>query len=113
MTGNNALARRNRSEAAVNDRLVRHTIVKNGQRFLSAPTRSMKDRVFGKGSPRGVPVGNPRATRPLLLYALGIQGDSILGRALMGDGCAVVTQDQGGCTPQNYYELPPIFSSMA
>jgi hypothetical protein len=36
----------------------------------------MKDRVFGKGSPRGVPVGDPRATRPLLLYALGIQGDS-------------------------------------
>src|ERR1700689_1567653 len=99
MTGNNARARRNRSEAAVNDRLVRHTIVKNGQRFLSAPTRSMKDRVFGKGSPPGIRVGDPRATRPPLLYALGIQGGPILGRALMGDGCAVVVQDQGGWTP--------------
>jgi hypothetical protein len=73
----------------------------------------MKDRVFGKGSPRGIRVEAPRATWPPLLRVLGIQGDSILGRALMGDGCAVVTQDQGGCTPQNYYELPPIFSSMA
>jgi hypothetical protein len=67
MTGNNALARRNRSEAAVNDRLVRHTIVRNGQRFLSAPTRSLKVRVFGKGSPFGIRAGDPRATRPPLL----------------------------------------------
>ena len=42
MTGNNALARRNRSEAAVNDRLVRHTIVTTSYRNAKGRLGALK-----------------------------------------------------------------------
>jgi signal transduction histidine kinase len=45
-------------------RLADGTIGAKGQRFFSAPTRSLKDRVFGKGGPPGILADAPGGTRP-------------------------------------------------
>jgi hypothetical protein len=42
-TGSSARTSRNASEAAINCGLVRQTITAKGRRFLSAPTRSLRD----------------------------------------------------------------------
>jgi hypothetical protein len=65
------------TDAAVNCGFVRQTIATKGHKFLSAPTRSLRDRVFSRDGPPGVRPAVPRATRPPLLYRGGIQGDPI------------------------------------
>src|SRR6185437_11565897 len=69
MTGITARSSRNTSDAAVNSGLVRHTISRKGRRFLSAPTRSLRDRLDIVDAPEP---GERRVSRPPWLYCRGI-----------------------------------------
>src|SRR6202790_5617290 len=72
VTGSNARASRNTSDAAVNCGLARQTITAKGRRLLSAPTRSLRDLLVAlNGSCGGRPKGL-RASLPPSLYCRGV-----------------------------------------
>src|ERR1700721_3323918 len=85
MTGSSARNSRNTSDAAVNCGLVRQTITMKGRRFLSAPTRSLRDLLVAGDGPRGVRPKDPGALRPPSLYCRGIQAFLSWAKAARGD----------------------------
>ncbi len=72
-TGSSARIRRSTSDAAVRPGLARHTIAMKGRRFLSAPTRCLRELAPGVADPSGGRRKAPAVALPPLSYCRGIQ----------------------------------------
>ena len=114
--GRSARTSRSTSDAAVSCGLVCHTIAMKGRRFLSAPTRSLKDLVLADvAPPDGGGSAAPGACLPPPLYCRGIERDPMTrartpaGRERRADITTLVpVLDRLGCNVRNFAGAQPL-----
>ena len=99
--GRSARTSRSTSDAAVSCGLVCHTIAMKGRRFLSAPTRSLKDLVLATvAPPDGGGSADPGACLPPPLYCRGIESDPMTRRGRQREGTSCGHYDTFACRSQ-------------